>query len=95
MLTVEASIFHFLCIILSETCCGKNAEATKISQISQLMTVFQRFVTKSRIACAAHQAITIIRLSLLCECVQFQHSSLHYSGSIVYLQNFVKINGVP
>jgi hypothetical protein len=59
MLTVKASIFHFLCIIVSETCCGKNAEAAKISQISQLMSILQRFVTKSRVACAAHQAVTI------------------------------------
>jgi hypothetical protein len=29
MLTVKASMFHLQCIILSETCCDKNAEAAE------------------------------------------------------------------
>jgi hypothetical protein len=32
-------------------------------------------------------------LCLLCECVQFQHSSLHCFGSRVDLRNLVKIEG--
>jgi hypothetical protein len=33
MLTVKASLFHFQCIILSETCSGKNAEAAENNHI--------------------------------------------------------------
>jgi hypothetical protein len=33
--------------------------------------------------------------NLLCICVQFQHSGLHWFGSNVNLQNLVKITGVP
>jgi hypothetical protein len=59
ILTAKASMFHFQCIVWSETCCGKTAEATENSQIFQLMSVFQRSVTHSRVAHVAHQAVTI------------------------------------
>jgi hypothetical protein len=73
-------MFHLQCIILSETCCGKNAGAAKISHIFQTMSVFQCFVTLYRVALAAHQAV-VIKAGVCC--VQFQHSSLHYfDGSI-------------
>jgi hypothetical protein len=52
-------MFHLLCIIFVRNFLWKNAEAAKISQISEQMSVFQRFVAKSRVACAAHQAVTI------------------------------------
>jgi hypothetical protein len=46
-------------IILPKTCCGKNAEAAQHCHICQLLNVFQRSVTHSRVARAAHQAVTI------------------------------------
>jgi hypothetical protein len=39
-LTVKASMFHLLCIILSETCCGKNAEAAENGKIFQIISIF-------------------------------------------------------
>jgi hypothetical protein len=44
---------HLQCVILSETCCGKNAEAAENS--------LERFstLTNSRVACTAHQAVSI------------------------------------
>jgi hypothetical protein len=40
MLPVKASMFLLQCIILSETCCGKNAEAAENGHIFQLLSVF-------------------------------------------------------
>jgi hypothetical protein len=40
-------------------CCGKNAKAAENGHICQLFKVFQRFVTHSRFAHAAHQAVTV------------------------------------
>jgi hypothetical protein len=40
MLTVEASMFHLQSIILSETFCGKNAEAAENRHIFQFLSVF-------------------------------------------------------
>jgi hypothetical protein len=59
MLTVKASMFHLQRIFLLETRCSKNAEATENGHIFQFVSVFQRFVTNSRVALAAHQAVTI------------------------------------
>jgi hypothetical protein len=44
--------FHPQCIILSKTCCGKNAEAAENSRISQLLSFFQRSVTQSSCMCS-------------------------------------------
>jgi hypothetical protein len=40
MLTVEASMIHLQSIILSETFCGKNAEAAENHIIFQILSVF-------------------------------------------------------
>jgi hypothetical protein len=40
MLPVKASMFLLQCIILSETHCGKNAEAAENGHIFQLLSVF-------------------------------------------------------
>jgi hypothetical protein len=52
-------MFNFQCIIWSETCCGKNAEATENGHIFQFLSIFQRSVTHSRVARAARQAVAI------------------------------------
>jgi hypothetical protein len=59
-LTVKALMLHLQCVILSETCCGKNAEAAENCHIFQLVIVFQCFVTTSIFAQTAHQAATIM-----------------------------------
>jgi hypothetical protein len=59
MLTVKASILHLQSIILSETCCGKNADAAENGHIFQLLSLFQHSVTLSRVEHAARQAVTI------------------------------------
>jgi hypothetical protein len=58
MLTFKASMFYLQCIILSETCYGKNAEAAENSHPLQL-GAFQCSVTPSRVECGAHQAVAI------------------------------------
>jgi hypothetical protein len=58
-LTVKTSMFHLQCIIMSETCCSKNAESAEISHIFHFLSVFQRSVTHSRVALGAHLAVTI------------------------------------
>jgi hypothetical protein len=58
ILTVKASMFHLLCIILSETLCDKNAEAAENGHIFKLVSVFQCSLTH-RVACAANQAVII------------------------------------
>jgi uncharacterized membrane protein YidH (DUF202 family) len=55
----KASMFHFQCIILFTACCDKNAEAAENSHICQLLNVFQLFVTHSKFAHAAQQAVAI------------------------------------
>jgi hypothetical protein len=50
---------HFQCIIWSEMCCGKNAEAAENGHIFQLLVIFQRSVTHFRVARAARQAVAI------------------------------------
>jgi hypothetical protein len=57
MLSVKAFVFHLQCIILSKASFGKNAEAAENGHICQLLSVFQRSVTYSRFAHAAHQAV--------------------------------------
>jgi hypothetical protein len=75
MLTVKTSMFLLQRIILSETCCGRNAEAAENGHILfKLVSVFQSSLTHSRVAHATHQA-GAIKTSQLCACVQFQHSS--------------------
>jgi hypothetical protein len=59
MLTVKASMFYLQCIVLSETCCCKNAEAAENGQIFHFLSVFQHSVTHLRVAFEAHQAVTI------------------------------------
>jgi hypothetical protein len=59
MLTVKTSMFHFQCIILSKTCWDKTAEAAVNSHMCQLLSVFQRSVTQSRVTLAAHQAVRV------------------------------------
>jgi hypothetical protein len=49
MLTVKASMFHLQSMILSETCFGKNAKTAENGHIFQLLNVFQRSVTHSRV----------------------------------------------
>jgi hypothetical protein len=95
MLTAKASVFHLRCVILTQTYCGKNADSSDNGQFFQLLSVFQGSVTRSRIASAAHQAIKNHGQSLLCACVQFQHSSLLCFESSVDLHTLVKIKGVP
>jgi hypothetical protein len=50
---------------LSESCCGKNAEAAENYQNVQLVSVFRRFFTLSRVTHAAHKPFTI---KALCVC---------------------------
>jgi hypothetical protein len=57
MSTVTASMFHVQCIILSETFCGKNAEAAENWYIFQLLSVFQRSVTPSGVQRGAHKSL--------------------------------------
>jgi hypothetical protein len=40
-------------------CCSKNAEAAENDHIVHFLNVFQRFVTHSRVALEAHQAVKI------------------------------------
>jgi hypothetical protein len=84
----------FSALFRQKTYWGKNAEAASNGHICQLLSVFQRFVTHSRVAHAAHQAISI-KASLLCASVQFQRSNLLCFDRSVDLQNLVKIKGVP
>jgi hypothetical protein len=72
---------------LPKTSCGKNAAAAENGHIFQLLSIFHRSVTHSRVARAAHQPVKYQGKSLLCACGQFQHSSLHFYESIVNLQN--------
>jgi hypothetical protein len=58
-LTVKTSMFHLQCIVLSKTCCSKNAEAAENGHAFYFLSVFQRSVTHSRAAREAHQAVTI------------------------------------
>jgi hypothetical protein len=68
-----------------------NAEAAENCQIfKKFVSGFERSVTLSRVARAAHQTV-IITAGVLCTCMQFQHSSLYRFGSSVDLQNLVKI----
>jgi hypothetical protein len=94
MLTVEASMFHLQSIILSETFCGKNAEAAENGHIFQLVSVFQCSVTLQiwtwSIPSRCNQG-----WSLLCAWVLLQLYVLHCFGISVDLQNLVKIKGVP
>jgi hypothetical protein len=92
---MKDSMFHLQCIILSKACCVKNAEAAENSDIFQLVSDFQRSVTHSRVARATHQAVAIKAESLMCTCVQFQHSSWNCFGGSIDLQSLVKIKGVP
>jgi hypothetical protein len=65
------------------------------TNIFQLFDLFQRSVTRSKVALAAHQAIKNQAQSVLFVCTQFQHSSLLCFESSVDFQNLVKIKGVP
>jgi hypothetical protein len=60
MLKVKDSMVHLQCIIFSETCCGKNAEAAENGHIFHCVSIFQCSVIHSRIAQTAHQAVTIM-----------------------------------
>jgi hypothetical protein len=95
MLTVRASMFHLQSIILSETFCGKNADAAEHRHIFPFLSVFQRSVTHNRVQSRAHQAVAVKAGVLLCACVQFQHYSLHCFGVNVDLHKLVKIKDVP
>jgi hypothetical protein len=68
MLTAKTSMFPLQCIFLSKTCCSKNAEAAENGQVFSFLSVFQRSVTRPRVAHAAHQAIKNQGQSLLCAC---------------------------
>jgi hypothetical protein len=59
VLTVKISMFRLQCIIMSETCCSKNAEAAENGQIFHFSSVCQRSLLHSRVALEAHQAVTI------------------------------------
>jgi hypothetical protein len=102
-------MFHLLCIILSETCCGKNAEAAENCYIFfQLVSVFLKLdlsqtqdlqVEHTNLYCYnQREGKRVImlqsRLKTIDACVQFQHSSLHL-GISIDLQSQVKIKGVP
>jgi hypothetical protein len=96
MLTVEASMFHWQSIVFSETLSGKNAEAVENWQSFQLMSVFQRSVTHSRVKREAHQAYAIkARVFCVRVCTFSIIQSLHCFGISVDLQNLVKIKCVP
>jgi hypothetical protein len=72
---------YLQCIVLSKNCCGENAAVAKISPIFQLVSVFQRSVTQSSVAHAAHQAVTIkARVCCVCDCI---FSILQYKLVIV------------
>jgi hypothetical protein len=60
MFKVKASMIHLQCIIFSETCYGKNAEAAENGHIFHFVNVLQRSVIHFRIAQTAHQAVTIM-----------------------------------
>jgi hypothetical protein len=95
MLTVEASMFHLQSIILSETFYGKNAEAAENGYIFPPLSVFQRFVTHSRVQRGAQQAVTIkARVCCVLVC-SFSKIVCIVFGVSVDLQNLVKIKGVP
>jgi hypothetical protein len=53
-------MFHSQRIILSETCCGKKAEAAENGHIFQLLSVLQRAVIHSRVERGEHQAVAIM-----------------------------------
>jgi hypothetical protein len=53
---VSLSVHRF---VKKKTCCGKFFEAAENGHICQLLSVFQRSVTQSRVAFAAHQTVAI------------------------------------
>jgi hypothetical protein len=81
---------------MSETFCGKSADAAEKWHIFQPFSIFQRSVTHFRVQGGIRTPSHCNQgRSLLCTCVQFQHSSLHCFGVYADLQNIVKIEGVP
>jgi hypothetical protein len=84
MLTVEASVFHLQSIILSETFCGKTAEAAENRQL--FFFTFERFSTLCLLSHTLELKVEHNQgRSLLCACVQFQHYSLLCFGVSVDL----------
>jgi hypothetical protein len=89
-------MFHLHCIILSENCCDKNAEAAENGRIFPLDSFFLMLCHAPQNCTWSTPSRNNQGQSLLHECVQFQHFSLHCFWQLsVDLQNLVKINGVP
>jgi hypothetical protein len=89
------SMSHLQRIILSEIWCGQNDGAAKNGTSFQLMSVFQSSVTHSRVARAAHQAVTIkVRVYCVFACNFSMLACIVFCRGID-LQILVKIKGVP
>jgi hypothetical protein len=54
MLTVNASMLYLQCIILSDTCCGKNAEAAAENGHLSTLARFFKALSHTQFALAAH-----------------------------------------
>jgi hypothetical protein len=83
-------------IMLSETFCGKNAEAAENGHIFQLLNVFERFVTYSRVERGSHQAV-VIKAGVCCMrvCNVSIIRIFDCFGISVDLQNLLTIKDVP
>jgi hypothetical protein len=71
-------------LILLDNCCGINAEVAENAHTFEwFLTLFR---TLQSCMCSTPRRYKQSQ-SILCACLQFQHSSLHYFGSSVDLQN--------
>jgi hypothetical protein len=88
-------MFHLLCIIFSETCSGKNAKAAENSHIFQLVNLFQRSLSHSRVARATHQAVTIKARVCCVHVCKFSILACVDLAVMSIYQKLVKIKSVP
>jgi hypothetical protein len=84
-------MFHFQCIILSKTCCGKNAKAAESGHICQLLSVFQCSVAHSRVALAVTIKAGICLVHVCC----FSILAFIVSAVSYIKKQEVKMKGVP
>jgi hypothetical protein len=97
MLTVKASMFLFQWIILSETCCGKNAEAAENGHTFHFWGIFQHCLThyNSELHMQHTKPLQSKPEPAVRMCA-FQHSSLHCFGSCSIDELYhVQTKGVP
>jgi hypothetical protein len=88
----KASMIHLPCIILFETCCGKNAEATETWSYFPIQKRFSSLChTHSRVVGSARQAVTIKTGVWWVHVWDFILLAFWF----LHLQNLVKIKGVP